>query len=265
MKLSVYPTTQANTCVNFQASRSAQAVPVEKKSCNIFPKSLVLSACFLCGGNYFASSLYELGDSGNRVESEQTVFSQKEDALEYAKNKVVSALNAETPFEYLVFVSRNNNILGEFEGGQGSVDGRLKYSDYLKMFLPNTGYTSIHGHPAQGGFSTPISYSDFLILNNDDNLDEVIAFNNKGEYSKLKKKKGFKPINPDKTYELHKRLWDDITCSVRELSVDKREPEPEEIEEYLRGIDGIKQVHTFWKENASKLNVEYETNYSYLK
>lgn len=212
-----------------------------------------------------AQGLYELGDDSQRVQSEQTDFKNNKDAVEYARKKILNALHAKEPHEYLVFVSKSNNILGEFSGDKSSVGGNLKYYDYLKMFLPNAGYSSYHGHPAHDGLSTTISFDDFYQLNDNNGLEEVVVFNNKGEYSKIKKKKSFKPQDYKHVNKLFRKLYKDVQKEAKTHSRTKTEPKEEDIEQYLVSLDGIKQVHEFWQNNASKLDIEYETNYSYLE
>lgn len=222
------------------------------------PKIFLVSAGMFLGANYTASKIYDSLDTADRVESEHTSFSSAEDAYEYAKTKVVGALNSDSPYEHMVYIDNKNNILGEFKGHSGGVYGSLKFYDLLKMKLPSCEYISIHGHPAHGEYSTPISFSDFEIFNNESSLSEVIALNSKGEYSKLSKKDGFKSLDENVLNDFKHKLWDELQSGASAEDNDS-------VCAYQQTLPGIKTIHRFWVDNADKLNLNYETNYSYLK
>lgn len=252
----------------------------KRGSGNILPRLCLATAGFFVSAGVLVSTAYDALDTSPRVESEQTSFDNRADAMQYAKKKITAALNKDYPREYMVYIDKYNNILGEFNGNDDSVYGDLLFFDMLKTKIPGYYYSSVHGHPGYDGLSTPISCSDFEILNNENALKEVIAINKNGEYSLLRKKDDFEPLDFEKLYDIRHSLWDRLKEESQEKMPDKwkdvgkiishdeffddKYTEQDVICEYQTTPDGINCIHNFWKENAPKINLEYKTNYSYL-
>ncbi|MCM1264598.1 MAG: hypothetical protein NC200_00220 [Candidatus Gastranaerophilales bacterium] len=266
----------------------------QKHSSRLLPKLCLATAGFFIGTGAAVQTVYDAFNFSPIVESEQTSFDNRTDAMEYAKEKIINELNKPYPREYMVYIGKNNDILGEYRGDSESVYGDLLFFDMLKTKIPGYNYTSIHGHPDHDGLTTPLSFSDFKVLNNNDKLHEEIALNKDGEYSSLKKTDKFEPLDYDTLYELGTEIWNRLTEESKEKMPEKWEQigeiteenknnpfnynyidndsiyvgpkytEEDVIIEYQTSIDGIKCIHNFWKETAPKINLIYETNYSYL-
>ena len=102
-------------------------------------------------------------------------------AQEYAKNRAISALKGKNPHERLIIVDKNR-ILDEIEGDS--------YSGVLIPIKYKTNKLSVvHGHPDLYGKGclAPISIADASTILRWNNLEEIVAYNTKGEFSMLKK------------------------------------------------------------------------------
>lgn len=215
-------------------------------------------------------------------------FSNPEVAFEYGKNKCVQALNSKTPYEHGVVIS-GRRVLEEIVGTTSSCS-----------FTPQkykTNITFLHGHPdmfAKGG-TTPVSVADFrslvgnILINR--NVNEIIAFNSLGEYSKLSKKvkQPKNKISLIWNYIKYGRIEKKEQKIFSKLSIAPLLKKRKFLQTKLRTKDGINEqilnqiieidkqissfkatekdckiIHEFWKENASSLGVNYETDFSYL-
>lgn len=215
-------------------------------------------------------------------------FSNPEVAFEYGKNKCVQALNSKTPYEHGVVIS-GRRVLEEIVGTTSSCS-----------FTPQkykTNITFLHGHPdmfAKGG-TTPISVADFralvgnILMNR--NVDEIVAFNSKGEFSKLSKKvkRPKNKISLIWNYIKYARIEKKEQKMLSKLSIAPLLDKRRKLSSNLRTKDGVNEIiynqileidkllsffkatendckiiHNFWKKNASSLGVNYETNFSYL-
>ena len=215
-------------------------------------------------------------------------FSNVEAAFEYGKNRCVQALNGNNPYEHGVVIS-GKRVLEEIIGTRSSCSfNPRKYK---------TKITFLHGHPdmyAKGG-TTPVSVADFralvgnIFMNR--NVDEVVAFNSKGEYSKLSKKvKKYKnKLSLIWNYIKYAKIEKKEQKMLSKLSVAPLIEKINSLQKKLRTKDGINEIiynqlleidkqiasfkvsesdckiiHEFWKKNASSLGVIYETNFSNL-
>ena len=240
----------------------------------ILNRLLVASVGTLVGLNIAAPQVYDFFDDSPRIVSEQTTFDSKNDAYSYAVGKIVKNLKKEYPCEYMVYLDNNSNdVLGEYRGSAGAVYGNLSYFDYLRTRLPGVYYTVLHGHPARNGYSTPISFPDFGVLNEKSAVKKVTAININGEYSSLEKTDNFEPIDEITISKMRHNLWDSLVIESKKHMPDKWAKIDENCEffardlvcEYQGTLEGIKYMHNYWIETAPKLNLKYETNYSYLK
>lgn len=273
----LYPTFKGKQKHNDTDISAVETTTPHKRS-SFLPGLVLATAGFLTSG-VLVQKGYDALDDSPRVESELTEFNNRNDAIQYATDKITSRLNAKNPREYLVYVDEDNNILGEYVGNSGSVYGDLLFYDMLKTKLFGYKYTTLHGHPEHDGYSTPLSFNDFEILNNNNAINEIVAINNDGEKSILKKNENFKEIDDETIYNLFTDYWGMLKEASKESLADKWEDvgktvkngfaeytysENEVILEYQKTLDGVKTIHNFWKENAPKLNLTYETDYSYL-
>jgi hypothetical protein len=147
---------------------------------------------------------------------------------------------------------------------------------------------------ANGG-TTPISIADFralvgnLLMNR--NVDEIVAFNSKGEFSKLSKKvkRPKNKISLIWNYIKYSRIEKKEQKMLSKLSIAPLLDKRKKLSSKLRTNDGVNEIiynqileidkllssfkatendckiiHNFWKKNASSLGVIYETNFSDL-
>lgn len=222
-------------------------------------------------------------------------FATEEAAENAGKNIVMKSFQAPVQYEKGVVISKNE-ILGIFNGNEGSAQicPELYGKKHIKF---------LHSHPDQygKGKTTPISCSDFQMLRGkvvcNNNVDEVVAFNSNGEYSKLTKlcpqpKNWFEWLRYQYKYYKFEKLaqrnlykkWSakDYMQSLEELqkesyrAVIKKDYEKlfalsqqsMELQEAILkrkvGESDCKLIDAFWRRFAKKLGVKYETNYTSL-
>ena len=216
-------------------------------------------------------------------------------AQKYAKNRAMLALKDKNPHERFIIVDKNR-ILDEIEGGSYSgVIIPLKYKAN-KLSI-------IHGHPDLygKGNTSPISVPDASTILRWNNLDKIVAYNTKGEFSILKKidinsegwfadlrrkfRKFTNIINSEMVMIKGKKelTSSDINKQIKEI--DKKiykclhnNKNPDEfntlIEEknklvklgeiYQMTETNGQMIHEFWLKYAKKYNLEYATNFSNL-
>ena len=219
-------------------------------------------------------------------------FPSAEAAGEYAKNKAVQALRIKRPYERIIIQSKNQ-ILDEIQGDlyQGEIDPS-KYKEKIVI---------IHGHPDTyaDGCTAPVSGADYMTLKEFSNIDSIIAYNSKGEYSMLtKRKSGFAfwdfiiaPLKSVKEYILYQQEFIKIIKELTPPKILKRKQYlaeklervrrgkslkcSAEMEEELKKINleqerlqssqkGVIKIHNLWRTKDKKLGVEYSTNFSNL-
>ncbi|MBQ7126915.1 hypothetical protein IJO12_07505 [bacterium] len=215
-------------------------------------------------------------------------FSNNDAVFNYVKNKCVKALNLKTPYEYGIAVS-GHTVLDEAKGDISSC-----------TFTPENYESNVvlyHGHPDmyKKGASTPVSLPDFKLLARWKNVKAVVAFNSKGEYSKIVKTNDSSGFLPNammhlkyakiflKEKNLHKKMnlypilkriqyiQDQISMLLMKGFKDDAEKMYKKLEETeleLKHYKATKKdcllIHNFWKKNAKKLGIYYETNFSDL-
>ena len=122
-------------------------------------------------------------------------FATKENALEYAKNYIVKALRSNPPYERGVVI-KNSTIIANIDGDAVKVNyGNIDLTDTIIA----------HGHPRINGDESPLSLGDVITSINND-VKEVIAYNQKGEFSKLTVLSHSKILSKLLPRFLHKRL-----------------------------------------------------------
>lgn len=207
-------------------------------------------------------------------------FQTAETAAEYSKNKVIQALKNKPSYKKII-VQNNNQILAEINSTPGNTAVQLPRCDKKMTII-------------EGGMN-PVAEDSFDILVKTNNVDEIITYNSRGEFSKLKKND--KHQNFISKYLLTQRQkgnfhrkYNKLINSLLPKDVLMREnvsrfefkhgsdnntfreelkAELQEIaklrEKVLQTETGAKVIHKFWVKNASKYGVEYSTNYSNLK
>ncbi len=222
-------------------------------------------------------------------------FQNTEAAREYAKNRAIAALKSKNPHERFLIVDENR-ILDEIEGTSNM--GLLYPLKYNGSKL-----SVIHGHPDTyaKGCTAPVSASDASTVLRWKNLNEIIAYNTKGEFSALKKvddingegwfsnlKKKFKnlinianseavklrykkmlipPEMSKKLEEINRKISDCVKGKTEgeiDALIDEQMKLVKMLEEAQLTEAGCKQTHNFWLKYAKKYDLEYTTNFSNL-
>ena len=121
----------------------------------------------------------------NRIKPLQTEFKSTKDLYAYAKTRCLDALNQPSPYEHaLILDTKRNKVIAEYIG-----DSKVcTIEDLSKLDLDKKNITIVHGHPE----NYPISIPDIKTLINSE-INKVIAFNKKGEFSLVAKQKELTP------------------------------------------------------------------------
>ena len=195
-------------------------------------------------------------------------FGSEEAAISYAKNRIISALKAKEPFERGVYVNKNR-ILEETDGTIHSVKMNLEEAmpEHTMFF---------HGHSS----AQPISVSDYFCLKNYPNLDSVHAYDTSGEISSLYKTcKNATKLDKQSINDLLWQsdrfigyLYQENICAPFKKEFKKLLKIPDKMErnaacnnlysKIQSSPEGQLRIHRFWQQNAKKLGVRYETNYT---
>lgn len=226
-------------------------------------------------------------------------------ANNYAKNRVLAALNTEKPFERGLIID-GKRILAEKDGNVEEI-----HIDDIAHLLPGNSY--VHGHPDISKYgSAPVSLLDYLTMVSQ-KCKKMVAYNSKGEYSSLTQQ-------PQKSiilyYILPKKLWQCFeslavlgagSVATTEYAKNYRKLFPTSIQKKMENIIHKKigtpyadykkvkeatknpltkdehnqakeietecllnntfaqNIHEFWKNTAKDLDLKYETNFSNLK
>lgn len=223
-------------------------------------------------------------------------FATEESAKKYAKNRVIAALKEPKPFERTIVTSRNR-VLDELNGDsmQGGALSIGKYKSLNDNVSVYHGHTDMHGE----GITTPISLADYNVLKEfGDHVDEIVAYNSLGEFSRLKNI--HQPQWLNKTFAIIRRLLQVGKCQrdfnntiLSPIKSEQRKlckqavqlmRNPNSAEEVLQEIEaltkqanelainiqtskeGIKAIHEFWSKASKKgkYGIEYSTNFHHL-
>ena len=220
-------------------------------------------------------------------------FANSEAALNYAKKRVVSALNYENgkrPFER-GFIIHNNVILAQADGSSNSVFLKLdeKYKDLDVI--------TVHGHPdgtihrieqfvrkmlskfkkqtqksvnQTDGITNPINFHDYRIFMMSPNETQSIVFNSKGQYSKLTKLECSKEIGYNELKEIENEYMMNVPSGyiyqlargIKSLIRGFYSPEKAYILNKKDALKHQSQISGFWENSAEKLcKVKYETDF----
>lgn len=187
-----------------------------------------------------------------------------------SKYKCVEALNSSKPKEVAILLdSKSGKVLGEFSGDAKSciINGKIIGEDVVVL----------HGHPALKGSSKtlPVSFQDFLVLNSNDNIKQVIAFDKSGHKYYLKKLEEYKQLstlnlrslkNEYLKYLLENSSKQDTKHINDLVAYCKANPNncesiknkvAEEITNLQYKESAVDLIDGFWKDNAKSLNLEY--------
>lgn len=195
-------------------------------------------------------------------------FGSEEAAISYAKHRIMSALKAKKHFERGIYVNKNR-ILEETDGTIHSVKMNLEEAmpEHTMFF---------HGHSS----AQPISVSDYFCLKNYPNLDSVHAYDTSGEISSLyKTRKNATKLDKQSINDLLWQsdrfigdLYQENICAPFKKEFEKLLKIPDKMERnaacnnlYIKiqsSPEGQLRIHRFWQQNAKKLGVRYETNYT---
>ena len=211
-------------------------------------------------------------------------FQTEDVAMEYAKNRVISALKIHQPFERSIIVDKNTII--------GEINGNAERIDMSKFLNKIEGNQLIHGHISANQLGAfPVSLDDFLFMLSQ-KLKSITAYNSNGEFSRListkkipisygthateKYSKDYaklypKEIRPMVEQFMHYRIGlpygnKKMIDSFREKGVSTVQLfEIAKCEKAILNDRSLhKMIHNFWKDIASKLNCKYETTFSNL-
>lgn len=187
-----------------------------------------------------------------------------------SKYKCIEALNSAKPRE-LVFLldSKSGKVVGEFTGDAKScvINGKINGDDVVLL----------HGHPAIKGSSKtlPVSLQDFIVLNDNSKLTQIVAFDKKGHKYSLTKQKDYQKLSKMKMKELKdsylryllENSSKNDTKTIRDLvAYCKANPSncesikgkiAEEITNLQYKDAAPDLIDEFWKNNANSLNLEY--------
>lgn len=196
-------------------------------------------------------------------------------AQNYAKNRCLAALHEPKPVERAVFIE-DSRIIGDVKGTAYHVKFDKKMLDGYKDVV------SVHGHPV----GTPLSPDDYSALIMDDRLKSVVAYNKRGEYSKMTKRKRpfiFKLL-PQKVWDNVKKIriltaesmvkttdndWQEFIVRVVKIknaypSMQIKEvlatEEGKKIQDFARRL--LSKINDIWAKNEKFFGIKYETNFS---
>ena len=189
------------------------------------------------------------------------------------KYSCVEALNSSNPKE-LVFLldNKTGECVEKAVGDAVSCEFNKPAGKRLVSLL--------HGHaPILDGTETlPVSLQDFIVLNNNKNITQIVAFDKKGKESYLKKLDTFEQLSSSGLKELKKSYMKYLLDNSPKKDVEyinslrtycKYNPDSTGVKSQIaKSITGLQNkeyskelVNEFWKEKAAELNLEYCCEY----
>lgn len=184
------------------------------------------------------------------------------------KQKCINALKCKNPYELVMVIDKSSGkILGEFMGD-------LK-NCYVKLPQKTSPLVLVHGHNSIKGKTLPVSFQDFLLMN-DTNVNKIVAYNEKGQESYLQKNANFTPLSKKQIEQLKVSFLYHILNNASSAEADKvkslikyciknknsklvKQEIAEKINDLQFKSDGL--IDKFWRKNAPKLNLEYFSNF----
>ncbi len=223
----------------------------------------------------------------------QISFASQDAALNYAKNRVIKALNCDKPFERGILIDKNV-VCAEINGNTSRVIIPYKNAKGKNII-------SVHGHPdaikvreghhpcylrdllfcskikgkiKKNGITYPVSLSDYRNFMLKPNEWKSIVYNSKGEYSMLRKSKSQLSMNYQEFNELENEYYMTVPNhnsflsklkyiynSFRNFFLSAENAEKSMLKEANSLSNNI---HEFLTKNTEQYGVIYETNYSNL-
>lgn len=198
--------------------------------------------------------------------------------LQY-KTKCLEALQGPNPREVVYVLEQNTgSCFTEAVGDASSCAVKLKTIQTLNK---NASMVLLHGHPdiSKEAGSLPVSLQDFLVLNNNKQLQKIIAYNSKGEQSFLRKKPEYKPLSEEQIKDLKNKYMKAFINESKPEQTDKikelidyssknhnSNAVKAEIAERLNKLQEEKSakkiIDRFWSKNADRLNLIYYSDFS---
>ena len=259
--------------------------PLKNRILNTAGAALTALGVYI-GGVFYENSYYKLDKDGyiTYIEPAQKKFETREDAINYAKERIIAALNNDPPYEHMVYINNaNNDILAEFKGNEKQVTGCLSLADKIKLAYKGEGYTVLHGHPENiNGETNPLGFNDFSSLTADNQNTAVAAINRRGEVSLLRKNNTFNPLTQEKVENVNSDIIGLLDSSLRKnnpvlyhsvINAYTHAADSAEKANFSHKFDSLlilqdttvylhKLLNKYWKEHAPKLGLDYFTNFN---
>lgn len=215
-----------------------------------------------------------------------TKCDMSKETFEKAKNLVMETILCDDPKESAVLV-QDDKIMFHVTGNTRSIF--LDPSTQHLIYNPDNNIIFIHSHPKRDNGGMPVSIDDCVSLLWQGGVKSVYAINHKGEYSMLAKTLKKLDANAlqqfDKNYEYETCLIDSFEDETERKdyenflkryknAANKIYEEGDNIDKVLLDYRNYMQkiaeaqktpqiLHQFWQENAPKIDLVYETNYSF--
>lgn len=208
----------------------------------------------------------EMNERFQYVTPAKNEFCSKEDAINYAKDRIAEYLNKENPLEYGVTIGLEKNgtykILCENIGTPSSVTNTTLDLCLYHLFGINKPQIHLHGHPIDNdpprrvGTQT-FSFQDFKSFNSDFNCKETIVINKDKQDCILIKKDNYKQLDEVELAKLEEEFlkafnssWSNKVDIVKDGKI-------------IHSIRDYQAMHKFWDGVAKKYNLEYKTTYGF--
>lgn len=195
------------------------------------------------------------------------------------KGICVNALKGNNPYETtIIYDKQTQSVIGKFKGN----DKNCKI--HIDNSKPQNSLEIHHGHPQQSengiNYTLPVSMEDFEVLNNNNSVSKITAYNISGEKSELEKGKDFIALAPEQTEELKsdylaelkKAMPDEIQSKFEYLQKQAKKHKKEapfiimsmykKILNFQYTREGAKAIDTFWKNYSDKYNLSYTSDFT---
>ena len=187
-----------------------------------------------------------------------------------------SFMEAEPVEKVFLYDIKKDKLSRQFSGSEDTCNIQISYLDELtKEFI------AYHTHPncEKDGeeFFMPISLADFYMMNEFKSVKEMRVYGENNELCILKKTPNFKKLSKEELKEIEQTFFDYL-CSfpseenkqrIDDLGIFNDEPKVDLdvykllVEKLLIDLQqdkaGAKAINRFWKDNASKYSLEYNS------
>ena len=194
------------------------------------------------------------------------------------KQRCISALQGNRPFEKtIVFDTQTGKADGEFDGSKQSCIIKVDNNK------PKNSLEIHHGHPQYNingeCFTLPVSMDDLEVLNANNSVKKIIAYDVQGHKSELSKSNDFQPL----TKEQLEDLKSDFLVELKKLLPQKTQNQFEYLDGYCKkhtqespfimvkmfkhilqtqySKEGAKTIDKFWENNSEKYNLNYYSEF----